>query len=386
MKRTVLGCLALLLLATPLPADDWMKRLPDDAFAAVLSIPGAHDAATGSGFDGALASLGARYAQTQELSLAELWSAGVRAFDLRPCLCDGYMNINHGIMPTTVRFDAALRLLCDSLRRSPSEFAVVHLLHATDGDQVADDYGERLRQLLAEEEWQPFLVDFRADLTVGDLRGKLLIISRDRYADSPVTGGIFTGWTGAIDWQQQNAGRIIGPGGASARLSVQDYSDTHGEGGVARKVEALKRMLTFTAARVATTAAAIRWAFNFASAYSLVESLFGVDISLSDGYRDNATYTHAAIIDFLDNHAAGPTGIVMLDFAGVDHSGGYHVRGQEVVRRLIDNNFRYLSDVSAVGHLPALAPAAPAFDLQGRPRSTSAPRGVTLVGGRKVLR
>ena len=86
-------------------AENWMSRLPDETYVAVVSIPGAHDAATGSGWEAGYESLGDLFARTQDLNLAELWSVGVRAFDLRPCTRDGYLNINHGIIPTRVRFD-----------------------------------------------------------------------------------------------------------------------------------------------------------------------------------------------------------------------------------------------------------------------------------------
>ena len=51
MKRKVLFPLvALLLGSAPMNAENWMSRLPDSTYVAVVSIPGAHDAATGSGW------------------------------------------------------------------------------------------------------------------------------------------------------------------------------------------------------------------------------------------------------------------------------------------------------------------------------------------------
>ena len=67
-------------------------------------------------------------------------------------------------------------------------------------------------------------------------------------------------------------------------------------------------------------------------------------MSLSDGYRDNAVHTHAAVIDYMATHNPGTMGIVMMDYAGTDRSGSYDVRGQELVQTIIDNNFKYIVD------------------------------------------
>jgi hypothetical protein len=108
------------------------------------------------------------------------------------------------------------------------------------------------------------------------------------------------------------------------------------------KVNAIKQMLDSSTHMNLTDSQSLVWVFNFASAYSKVESIFGRQISLSNGYRDNATHTHKAILDELHNHPAGPTGIILMDFAGVDHSNGYHTRGAELVQAIINNNFLYL--------------------------------------------
>ena len=341
MKRILLVCIALVWHTAALLAEDWMSRLPDDAYVAALSIPGAHDAATGYGFSGFIGIFGNRYARTQDLDISQQWQVGVRAFDLRPSVYKEYINIHHGIMPTKMRFDRALQLLCDSLQAHPSEFVSIHLLHAADGDKVKGTYNTRIQELLSQDRFKRFLVDYRNDLRVGDMRGKILILSRDSYSSTPI-GGIFKGWTGGLHWQQQTAGSLIGSHGASGRLYVQDYSATHFAGGVSRKVHAITQMLDSSTHMDCSDPQHLMWVFNFASAYSKVESLFGRQISLSNGYRDNASHTHQAFLDYLATHPAGPTGIILMDFAGVDHSNGYHTRGAELVQALIRQNFLYL--------------------------------------------
>ena len=351
--------IALLTLALPMQADNWMKRLPDEAYVCNLSIPGSHDTGTGNGFPGVTTSIygpfGDMYARTQDKNLEEQWNIGVRAFDLRPCIKDDYINVNHGIMPTNLRFDNALTFLRDKLRENPSEFVVIHLLHASDGDDNASNYGERLLQLLGRDDLKDFFIDFKKDLTVREMRGKMLLLSRNDYASSPV-GGFFRNWTGQLDWNAQRNGRIDGANGSSATLYMQDFAETHQEGALDRKVAAIRQLLDFSTKHKTNTASDIVWVYNFASAYSKTSRLYipfiiDQEISSSDGYRDNAAHTNAAIIDYLADPAntAGPTGIILADYVGVDTSNGYNTRGQELVDAIIANNFRYLKDMYQVG-------------------------------------
>ena len=351
--------IVLLTLALPMQADNWMKRLPDEAYVCNLAIPGSHDTGTGSGFPGITTSIygpfGDMYARTQDKNLEEQWNIGVRAFDFRPCIKDDYINVNHGIMPTNLRFDNALTFLRDKLRENPSEFVVIHLLHASDGDDNASNYGERLLQLLGRDDLKDFFIDFKKDLTVREMRGKMLLLSRNDYASSPV-GGFFRNWTGQLDWNAQRNGRIDGANGSSATLYMQDFAETHQEGALDRKVAAIRQLLDFSTKHKTNSASDIVWVYNFASAYSKTSRLYipfiiDQEISSSDGYRDNAAHTNAAIIDYLADPAntAGPTGIILADYVGVDTSNGYNTRGQELVDAIIANNFRYLKDMYQVG-------------------------------------
>ena len=57
MKRICLF-LAAVCFAAFIHAENWMSRLPDDAYVAVLSIPGTHEAATGSGWSAGMEDMG----------------------------------------------------------------------------------------------------------------------------------------------------------------------------------------------------------------------------------------------------------------------------------------------------------------------------------------
>ncbi|MBR4433627.1 MAG: hypothetical protein IKS80_03860 [Bacteroidaceae bacterium] len=365
-----------LLLPLQASAAGWMSRLPDDSYVAVVSIPGAHDAATGSGWESGYADLGDSFARTQELNLAELWSIGVRAFDLRPCTREGYLNINHGIIPTVAHFDRALYLLRDSLLANPSEFVVIHLLHETDGDQVEGTYNQQLLDVLGKDGLKEFFVPFRRDLTVADLRGKMLLLSRDVYASKPV-GGFIRGWSHSASWDSMTKGQITGT--STATLYMQDFFETYADGALDTKTNAMTRLLRFSTTHATTSASSIRWVMNFASAYSQVLSLFGYTVSSSDGYRDNAAHTHAAILDFLRDNAAGPTGIIFMDYAGVDKSNGFDTRGKELVEAIIANNFGYLDDMSGIR-----SPFYPSLPTAGRVGEAATPVAVYSLLGKRL--
>ena len=342
MKKNILLTLALATVITlSSEAKNWMSKLPDSALICMLSIPGTHDSGTGNGFEPDVAAIGEHFARTQDLDIAKQWKAGIRAFDLRPCSRGDYLHINHSIISTNVRFDDVLFMLRDLLIANPTEFAIIIMNHESDGD-TEKNYNDLAVELLNSNEIKNYLVDFNSTLTVKDVRGKILIISRDRYADEPVTGGFFIGWTGSDSWKSQTSCRIKAKAGLYTACYVQDYWATHAPGTQQTKIDIIKRMLDFSTSHESTSPANAIWFFNMASAYALVDTLYGESFALSDGYRQNASHTNTAIVDYLKSHKAGPTGIVMADFAGVNKSNGYKVRGKELVKAIINNNFRYM--------------------------------------------
>ena len=323
-------------------AGDWMSRLPDHIFVSQVSIPGTHDAATGNGVSLAM------FSQCQDVSVDKQWAAGVRAFDLRPIVKGDHLHINHGVAETNLRFDDALYLLRDSLIAHPTEFAVVHMLYA---DGYSDDkatYAPMLKELLSREDLKDYLVDFKRGLKVSDVRGKILILSREQYDTAPYAGGFFMTWCGYLDWAAQTSGTIKGKSNTATYKSafyVQDYSTTEsGDAGLQVKVDAVKQMLDFSTKYTVKDASKEVWVFNFASSYS-------GSLSTSDSYRKNAAACNAAIIDYLKTNEAGPTGVILMDFACVDSGKGFtsgtvNTRGQELIDTLIANNFKWLDKVN----------------------------------------
>ncbi len=372
MKKITLALVALFTLIGSTRADNWMKHLPDDEYVANVSLPGTHDSATGNGCGKVLGLVeGAPFAQTQVLTISEQWEIGIRAFDLRPAVTeDNYLNVNHGIVPTDVGFEEALLLLRDSLIANPSEFIVIHLLHETDGEMFytgSSDFEDLLHKTLESDELKDYIVDFRQNLTVSDMRGKMLFLYRDSYTTNPV-GGMMTNWAGYIDWGAQTNGKITAGKGSGAYttspLYMQDLSNTSYSGGIEAKTQALGEMLDYTTLHYYTSAGSIVWVYNFASAYSqrdTIDLVFtNLVVSSAFGYAENASYSNDTIVKYL-NRWPGPTGIILADYVGVDEhtltftTGGtfglfggtertetYQTMGKTLVETIIENNWAYI--------------------------------------------
>ena len=306
---------------------NWMSELPDDAYVAQVSIPGTHDSATGNGtsFDS--------MARTQDLSLAQQLELGIRAFDFRPKVNGNTLNAQHGVVNTKITFDDAMKnVIAQFLQDHPSEFIVLHVLYATGFDSDKTKYAQLLKALFESDELKDKTIEFRRDLTVGEMRGKILVLSRDRYADEPYFGGFFENWSEEFDNLSKRS-RIIGASGSemnNSKLFVQDRANTNGDN--TEKNKFMTNLLDFTTRhRINDDPANIVWAMNFLSSYSKTSS--------SSSYRSNATVFNKAYVDYVESgsYIPGPAGIVMMDFVGADDT-----NGNASVKAVIDNNFRYL--------------------------------------------
>ena len=80
--------------------NNWMEDLEDSRLVTSLSLPGAHDAATGEGWMGIAEITGDLAAKAQDLTVAEQWNAGVRVFDIRPQVDESLLRCMHGISGT----------------------------------------------------------------------------------------------------------------------------------------------------------------------------------------------------------------------------------------------------------------------------------------------
>lgn len=324
--------------------NNWLTPLPDDLPVSQLSLPGTHDAATMN-----CSAVG----KCQVYSIADQLKRGVRVFDLRPAMKDNYNlnNIYHGILDTGVSMQSVFSDFNDYLSANPGEFVIVLMRYETDSKNVdINYYNAAMRSFLkGNSGYQSRKAAFRSDLKVGDLRGRILIISRN---DLTPDSGIETAYTG---WSSSNVSgdkRTVRGTGGTADIYIQDmYSqdcdeDASDEVFLADKKRLVCEMMELAGRFSTETALKSSWLVNYTSAYVGTRNIFGYKVPNDNSYARNAAATNAAAVDYIvSRKAAAPTGIIMMDFAGssVYNVGGadYAVCGDMLLQRIIDNNYRW---------------------------------------------
>lgn len=319
--------------AQPREYKSWQSHLCDSILLSSLSIPGAHDAATGEGL-----CFVAGFGKTQSLTLSELWDSGVRAFDLRPAVSDGALKICHGPIKVRISFDDALEVICSKLKQNPTEFAIVLLREESESEN--DE--ERALWPSAVGACIASLGDraaaFSSGMTVGDVRGKILFLSRSHYCGT-AKGALIKGWSHSA--QGSCEARIVSSaGGAEEVLQVQDYYNTIGHERQCNKSAAIKHFFN-----IAANAPACVWTINFLSGYSTL--WLGIPgVPTTAGYKRNAERQNAYALNCLNEQQKPAVGIVFMDFAGIDavaggiwHPAAFRVHGKTLVQTVIERNF-----------------------------------------------
>ena len=309
--------------------------LLDEKLVASVSMPGAHDAAT---YKGVMMSLG--MGRTQTANLAEQWESGVRAFDLRPAVRDSTLHIYHSVLKTGVSFQEAISKICTLLDKHPEEFAVVLLRHESESEnerekQLWPGAIGRVIETLGER-----AVTFHPHITVGEVRGKILFLSRNAYHGTQ-KGALVTGWSHAS--QGTDRARIIScDNGEEALLQVQDFYAPTTDDKRQEKLLGARKMFSLSSA-----AAQDVWTINFLSGYA--KTAFGGNAT-TRGYKANAQWLHTRLLEEQKEHkalSAGRMGIVFMDFVGTDkvcgglwHWKPYHVQSNKLAELVIESNFR----------------------------------------------
>ncbi len=312
---------------------NWMSRLCDSCTVASLSIPGAHDAATGEGLH-MVAGLG----KTQGLALSRLWDCGVRAFDLRPAVKGGELHIYHGPVRTNVAFNEALDIICHKLAEHPTEFAIVLLREESDSENSAERalWPSAVGNAIAALGEKAAI--FSPAMSVKDARGKIIFISRNTYMGTG-RGAIIKGWTHSPSGTS-NAEIISCYSGIAARLQMQDYYAP-----TDKEKQKVKEKAVLLCLQRAADAPADVWTINSLSGYSN-RWLGFTPFATTSGYKRNAERIHPIVISSLTAKPQS-TGIMLLDFAGCDKTGGgiwhwsaFETLGAEMVDKIIGQNFK----------------------------------------------
>lgn len=318
-------------------ANSWMTAIDDDTKIAMLTIPGTHDAAT---------STCAGPGKCQTLTISGQLEHGVRAFDLRPTMDNNSTlgNIYHSILDTSVSMGDAMEYFDSFLKAHPGEGIIVIMRYESErqifGSIAEDNYKTAMKNFLWDNRiYQARMAAFNKSMTMKDLRGKILIISRNDL--SPVS----TFETAYTQWSHSNsvgeALQIYGTGGLG-RIYVQDMYSAEKNGNsseadfLAKKKELVCKLLDITVPF--REYEQNNWVINYCSGYA--GSSFA-----SDSYAKNAASANPAALEHIQAHTGkGFTGIVMMDYAGTDtyEVGGstFSVSGKSLTEALIMNNFQ----------------------------------------------
>lgn len=340
-------------------SNNWITPLDDNIYVSQLSIPGTHDAATGNGFDGAIIKIvGSQFGQTQTFSLAQQWKLGIRCFDLRPAEYNGGVQNYHGLLRTNSSFYDTLKMISDQLVSEiyKDEFAIILMRHESEIDDlplVGEDQTNwktlvsEVFQTIKNEYGNDIFVDFKPDLTIGECRGKILVLSRNEYDNGPL-GGYITGWGHDSDFSKQQGGQIRGTS-STGTLFVQDFYNMSAEGAQEKKLNSIKTMLNFSKTLHTDDNHKNTWVINHLSGYTetikinLLVTKIDTGLSTTDGYRANSAYNNDDFYNLITaTDWKGSTGIVLMDFIGTRNSGNYTVYGDILTQAIIDNNYKYV--------------------------------------------
>lgn len=324
MKRIILLTSLFVFMMLPVRAIDylnWMRSLDDNLFLSRLSIPGAHDAATSSCSSSGISGS----AHTQTYTIAQQLEHGVRLFDLRPVWDGSNMMIYHGIVSTGVKFNDAMTTLCNFLDSHPREFLFVIMRHEDDGassDNKAKWPAQMKNCLTAKSQ---YIIDYSPTLTVRDMRGKMLVMSRNTYDNGPI-GAYLNGGGDNSTYDRT----ITGRSGAYMNMTTQDMYDVAGSGQLNQKVSAMKALLDRSVSENE-----YRLFMNHTSGYSKKATIpiIGITYSTFEGVQECARTCNKAMLDYMKGKT-GPMGFIMMDFAGDNN-----YDGQNLIDLIINNNF-----------------------------------------------
>ena len=314
----------------PTPITDWLGMVKDDTKVCKLSIPGTHDTMTGMGFyQPVLKYVFNTTAISQVSTLEEQMACGLRFFDIRPVVSidtlatdpaeKQILRLSHGISEIDVTFEETIDLLQRYLKDHPSEFFIAKL-QADNGMENQSNWAVLLNKVLSKQKYDGlFVEDWRPDITVGEMRGKILWLSR--YDLRPLND-LFHYPIVYCDWpdedpdinedlnpeaQRNCAMYNMNDATVKATLYKQDYYKTTTEKRMKNKQQTVIDMMH--SAREATAKDDNIWIVNHCSAYTEVSPR---------GYITNAANLHPLVIADLQSYE-GTVGIMPMDMACHDY-------------------------------------------------------------------
>lgn len=308
------------------PATDWLGMVKDETKVCKLTIPGTHDTMTGMGFyQPGLKFVFNMTAISQVSTLDEQIQSGLRFFDIRPVVSTDtiakkkILRLTHGISELDIAFEWTIDQLQSYLKAHPTEFFIAKL-QFDNGFEDQKDLYSLLSEVLHLSKYQGLFIDnWRPDITVGEMRGKILLLSRydlrplNILYDYPI---VYCDWPDEDPdveedlnpTAQRNCAMYnMNDPSLVAKLYKQDYYKTTTPKRMQNKQKTVIDMMH--SAREAAASDENIWVVNHCSAYTEVSPR---------GYITNASNLHPLVVDDLLKNE-GTVGIIPMDMACHDY-------------------------------------------------------------------
>ena len=349
------------------PLTDWLSMVRDDAKVCKLSIPGTHDTMTGMGFYTPVVKYFSNIMAISHVSsFEEQMNCGIRFFDFRPVVAIDtlaqnpedrqIMRLAHGFTEVDVTLERSIDWMQQFLQAHPSEFFIVKI-QADNGMESQQNWAVLLNKVLSMPKFRGLFVDnWRPDITVGEMRGKILWLCRyDLRPNNPTFHYpvVYCDWPDEDpdvdeevhpDQQRNCAIYNMEDESIKATLYKQDYFKTTTEKRMQIKLATILDMMK--AAREVNAGDENIWIVNHCSAYTEPSAR---------GYITNAANLHPKVIeDLLANE--GTVGIMPIDMSCHDYVSciinggtpytsdylyGFYPRSQSLTNLLIKSNKKY---------------------------------------------
>lgn len=317
----------------------WMACIPQNIFYRMLSIPGSHD----SGSSTITNILYTSYSKTQNLSIAEQLTLGVRAFDLRPLVTSSSLILSHGSAQSEITLAQAIADMKDFLANHPSEciFAFIHQEKPTgsegDDTQKATWSNNVYALVKTAVDGGYALNELKSNTKFTACRGKIIFIYRD-----DLTGTTQVYNAGKIAWGDNYARTVYlrdinGNEMTDFKVSCQDIYDDSSKGTCAGYIDGYfnqKGGVTSNAAKVEMVKQYIDLADQ-----STEQILFLNFASYAGSTASNISNHVSAIMPSVNKYIVTKherVGIIFSDYVDETH-GGYNF-----TNIMMANNFKHV--------------------------------------------
>lgn len=328
-------------------SNNWITPLDDSIYVQQLSIPGTHDSAAN---ETSLQDAG----QTQSKTIEEQFKMGIRAFDLRTAYntSQGRMWMYHGYSNCYKSLNTVLTTLSNALKeeKNKGEFIIIQFRHESESSAILggtekdpDKWSEIYNEL---KNFDNQIIQWRNDLTVGECRGKMIILTRHDY-DKRTKGAL----VGSFPENTLGEASLNG----NTKYYVQDYykytfgtlftsgEDYNGK----KKIQLIEKLIETTSKFCDKSSSDFinkAWSLNHTSGYcaSSPTGIIAIGVGSTSQYQHNASLVNPEIFKYLQKQTTyGPLGIIFMDWVGARDAASYTVYGDLLPQTIIDHNYMY---------------------------------------------